>query len=179
MTLSEAKPPWLRLRIPNSGSISKVVSAILENKLHTVCGEALCPNQSECFGKGTATFLLLGPSCTRRCTFCAIDKSAVHPPDSSEPARTADAVARLQLSFCVLTMVTRDDLFDGGAEHVARTVAAIRRHCPGVGVELLISNLGGNWKALKRILSALPGVLNHNIETVPRLYPQVRPQADY
>jgi lipoyl synthase len=179
MTLSKSKPPWLRLKIPNSGSFSKVVSAIRENNLHTVCGEALCPNQMECFAKGTATFLLLGPSCTRRCTFCAVDKSTVHPPDLDEPARTAEAVARLKLTFCVLTMVTRDDLSDGGAAQVARTVAAIRRNCPGVGVELLISDLGGNWKALERILSALPEVLNHNIETVPRLYPRVRPQADY
>ncbi|MBI5602391.1 MAG: lipoyl synthase [Deltaproteobacteria bacterium] len=179
MTLSKSKPPWLRLKIPNSGSFSKVVSAIRENKLHTVCGEALCPNQMECFNKGTATFLLLGPSCTRRCTFCAVDKSAVQPPDLDEPARTAEAVARLKLTFCVLTMVTRDDLSDGGAAQVARTVAAIRRNCPGVGIELLISDLDGNWKALGTVLAALPEVLNHNIETVSGLYPRVRPQADY
>jgi lipoic acid synthetase len=133
----------------------------------------------DCFGKGTATFLLLGPGCTRRCTFCAVDKSIVHPPDLKEPARTAQAVARLGLKFCVLTMVTRDDLSDGGADHVARTVEAVRRDCPGVRVELLISDLNGNWKALEKILKVLPEVLNHNLETVPRLYPEVRPQADY
>lgn len=179
MTLSESKPPWLRQRFRDSGLMSEVLSTVRENKLHTVCGEALCPNQMECFGQGTATFLLLGPGCTRRCTFCAVDKSIVHPPDSNEPVRTAQAVARLGLKFCVLTMVTRDDLSDGGADHMARAVVAIRQNCPGVGVELLISDLGGNWKALEQILCALPEVLNHNLETVPRLYPQVRPQADY
>jgi lipoyl synthase len=179
MTLSEIKPPWLRQRIGDPGSMSKVLSVIQENKLHTVCREALCPNQLECFTRGTATFLLLGPGCTRRCTFCAVDKSIVHPPDSNEPARTAQAVSRLGLKFCVLTMVTRDDLSDGGADHMVRTVAAIRQNCPGVKVELLISDLGGNWKALEKILYAWPEVFNHNIETAPRLYPSVRPQADY
>ncbi len=179
MPLSESKPPWLRQRMRDSGSLSEVLSTVRENKLHTVCGEALCPNQLECFGRGTATFLLLGPGCTRRCTFCAVDKSTVHPPDLNEPVHTARAVARLGLKFCVLTMVTRDDLPDGGAGHIAQTVEALRRNCPGVGVELLISDLNGNWKALEKILNTLPEVLNHNLETVPRLYPAVRPQADY
>jgi lipoic acid synthetase len=133
----------------------------------------------ECFGRGTATFLLLGPSCTRRCTFCAVDKSSVHPVDPAEPGRIADAVAQLQLNFCVLTMVTRDDLSDGGARQVADTVAAIRKARPGMGIELLISDLHGNREALERVLEARPEVLNHNIETVPRLYPEVRPQADF
>jgi lipoic acid synthetase len=159
--------------------MSEVLSTVRENKLHTVCGEALCPNQMECFGRGTATFLLLGPGCTRRCTFCAVDKSTVHPPDLNEPVNTALAVARLGLKFCVLTMVTRDDLPDGGAGHIAQTVEALRRNCPGVGVELLISDLNGNWEALEKILVTLPEVLNHNLETVPRLYPTVRPQAGY
>jgi lipoic acid synthetase len=163
----------------DSGSTSEVLSTVRENKLHTVCGEALCPNQMECFSRGTATFLLLGPACTRRCTFCAVDKSTVHPPDSDEPVHTARAVARLGLKFCVLTMVTRDDLPDGGAGHIAQTVEAVRRNCPGVGVELLISDLNGNWQALEKIFNTLPEVLNHNLETVPRLYPPVRPQADY
>lgn len=179
MILSEKKPPWLRRRMPDAGSLSEVLSTVRENRLHTVCGEALCPNQMECFGRGTATFLLLGPGCTRRCTFCAVDKSTVHPPDLNEPVNTALAVARLGLKFCVLTMVTRDDLPDGGAGHIAQTVEALRRNCPGVGVELLISDLNGNWKALEKILDTLPEVLNHNLETVPRLYPTVRPQAGY
>ena len=179
MAPSESKPPWLRRRLPDPGSMPEVLSTIRENRLHTVCGEAHCPNQMECFGRGTATFLLLGPACTRRCTFCAVDKSAVRPPDVNEPDHTARAVARLGLKFCVLTMVTRDDLPDGGAGHLVQTVKALRRHCPGVGLELLISDLNGNRGALKNILDTLPEVLNHNLETVPRLYPAVRPQADY
>jgi lipoyl synthase len=144
-----------------------------------VCAEAQCPNQMECFGRGTATFLLLGPSCTRRCTFCAVDKSVVQPVDPGEPARIAKAVAQLDLGFCVLTMVTRDDLADGGAGHIVETVAAIRKERPGLGIEILISDLGGNWAAMARVLESRPDVLNHNVETVPRLYPAVRPQADY
>ena len=179
MALSGSKPAWLRRRFPPVGRSATVMAAIKDRGLHTVCEEAHCPNQLECFSRGTATFLLLGPSCTRRCTFCAVDKSHVHPPDSGEPDRTAQAVAQMDLSFCVLTMVTRDDLSDGGAGHIARSVEAIRKECPDVTVELLISDLGGNWDALETVLSTRPEVLNHNIESVPRLYPQVRPQANY
>ena len=179
MAVSTPKPSWLRRRIPASGRNATVMAAVKGRGLHTVCEEAHCPNQMECFSRGTATFLLLGPSCTRRCTFCAIDKSRIHPPDPGEPLRTAQAVAQMELSFCVVTMVTRDDLPDGGATHVARTIAAIRKECPGVGIEILISDLAGNWDALKTVLAAGPEVLNHNLETVPRLYPQVRPMADY
>ncbi len=155
------------------------MAAIKTRGLHTVCEEAHCPNQLDCFGSGTATLLLLGPSCTRRCTFCAVDKSAVLKPDPEEAQRTAEAVAQMGLKFSVVTMVTRDDLPDGGAEHVALTVRAIHETCPGVGVEVLISDLGGNWHALETVLAARPEVVNHNVETVPRLYRQVRPQADY
>ncbi len=175
----EPKPKWLRRRLPPPGLNATVRAAVEGRGLHTVCVEAQCPNQMECFGRGTATFLLLGPSCTRRCTFCAVDKSSVHPVDPAEPGRIADAVAQLQLNFCVLTMVTRDDLSDGGARQVADTVAAIRKARPGMGIELLISDLHGNREALERVLEARPEVLNHNIETVPRLYPEVRPQADF
>lgn len=173
------KPSWLRRRMPPPGQHETVRAAIQGLGLHTVCAEAQCPNQMECFGRGTATFLLLGPGCTRNCTFCAVDKSEVRPQDSHEPARIAQAVAGLALDFCVLTMVTRDDLPDGGADHIARAVAAIRRERPAMGIELLISDLGGNWGALDEVLKARPEVLNHNVETVPRLYPTVRPQADY
>lgn len=179
MAISRPKPAWLRRRLPPAGRSATVMAAIKNRGLHTVCEEAHCPNQLECFGSGTATFLLLGPSCTRRCTFCAVDKSPVHKPDPGEPARTGEAVAQMELKFCVVTMVTRDDLSDGGARHVARTVEIIHQNCPGVGVEVLISDLGGNWRALDTVLAAKPEVLNHNLETVPRLYPQVRPQADY
>jgi len=179
MAVSGSKPPWLRRRIPSPGSNAAVLAAIKGRNLHTVCEEAHCPNQMECFSRGTATFLLLGPSCTRRCTFCAVDKSCVTPPDTGEPTRTAQAVAQMGLNFCVLTMVTRDDLPDGGAGHIAKTIEAIHEVCPGVEVEVLISDLGGNWVALGEVIAAGPDVLNHNLETVPRLYSQVRPQADY
>ena len=179
MTASGPKPKWLRRRLPPPGRNATVQAAIQGGGLHTVCAEAQCPNQMECFGRGTATFLLLGPSCTRRCTFCAVDKSVVRPVDPGEPARIADAVGQLELGFCVLTMVTRDDLPDGGAGHIVETVAAIRKERPGLGIEILISDLGGNWTALSKLLESRPEVLNHNVETVPRLYPEVRPQADY
>jgi len=179
MTITTPKPPWLRKKIPAAGHNSEILATITEGALNPVCAEAKCPNQMECFSKGTATFLLLGPNCTRSCRFCAVGKHPVQPPDPEEPLRVARAVARMGVSFCVLTMVTRDDLADGGAEHVARTIAALRRECPGVGVEVLISDLAGNRTALRTVLEARPEVLNHNIETVPRLYPAVRPQADY
>ena len=179
MSISPPKPPWLRKKIPAAGLNAEILATIKEGAMHTVCAEAKCPNQMECFSKGNATFLLLGPNCTRRCRFCAVEKNPVQPPDPAEPLRTARAVARMGVEFCVLTMVTRDDLPDGGAEHIARTIRAIRRECPGVGVEMLISDLAGNRAALKTVLKAGVEVLNHNIETVPRLYPAVRPQADY
>ena len=179
MVVSGPKPSWLKRRIPASGRNATVVAAIKGRGLHTVCEEAHCPNQPECFSRGTATFLLLGPGCTRRCTFCAVDKSHIHPLDPGEPLRTAEAVAQMELKFCVVTMVTRDDLPDGGAIHVAQTVEAIRKECPGIGIEVLISDLAGNWEALETILAARPEVLNHNLETIPKLYPKVRPQADY
>jgi len=175
----QSKPKWLRRRLPPPGLNTTVQAAIQGGGLHTVCAAAQCPNQMECFGRGTATFLLLGPSCTRRCTFCAVDKSVVQPVDPGEPARIARAVSQLQLDFCVLTMVTRDDLPDGGAGHLVDTMTAIRKECPGLGIEILISDLGANWAALARVLEARPEVLNHNVETVPRLYREVRPQADY
>ncbi len=179
MSSSAPKPAWLRRRIPSPGSSATVQAALQGHGLHTVCVEAQCPNQMECFGRGTATFLLLGPHCTRRCSFCAVGKSEVQPVDAGEPERVAQAVARLELDFCVLTMVTRDDLADGGAGHVAETIAAIRREVPDLGIEVLISDLGGNRQALDGVLGARPEVLNHNVETVPRLYPRVRPLADY
>lgn len=179
MSTSEPKPKWLRRRLPPAGHNATVRAAVQGGGLHTVCAEAQCPNQMECFGRGTATFLLLGPTCTRRCTFCAVDKSTVRAVDPGEPPRIARAVTQLELDFCVLTMVTRDDLPDGGAGHIVETLAAIRKERPGLGIEVLISDLSGNRDALRRVLEASPEVLNHNVETVPRLYPTVRPQADY
>jgi lipoic acid synthetase len=179
MTTIGPKPKWLRRPIPAAGLNIAVSDTIRKQALHTVCVEAHCPNQMECYGRGEATFILLGPSCTRRCTFCAVDKTKPSPLDPSEPERTAEAVSALGLEFCVLTMVTRDDLPDGGADHIARTIQAVRNACPGIGIEVLISDLGGDPAALETVLEVKPEVLNHNVETVPSLYPQVRPQADF
>jgi len=179
VTAPKTKPAWLRRRIPAPGLQPAVSRTLKDLSLHTVCQEARCPNQMECYGRGTATFLLLGPSCTRGCAFCAVSKSPVKKPDPDEPGRVARAAAEMGLDFCVLTMVTRDDLDDGGAGHVARTIEALRLSLPGAGVEALISDLGGSGPALETVLKARPEVLNHNLETVPRLYGRVRPQADY
>lgn len=172
------KPPWLRRPLAG-GRFSATAGAVANMALHTVCQEAVCPNRGECYGRGTATFLLLGPNCTRGCTFCAVDKLAPAPVDPSEPERVARAIAELGLEYCVLTMVTRDDLPDGGAAQVAACVAAVRRRCPGVAVEVLASDLMGDADALAVVLAAGPVVFNHNVETVPRLYAAVRPQASY
>lgn len=173
------KPKWLRRPLSQGGGFAATCNTVADLGLHTVCQEAVCPNRAECYGRGTATFLLLGPHCTRNCGFCAVDHQAPSPVDPDEPDRVARAVAKLGLEFCVLTMVTRDDLPDGGAAHVAQTMAAINRHCPGVGVEVLASDLGGDEQALAALLAEGPLVFNHNLETAPRLYSQVRPQADY
>ncbi|QCQ20897.1 lipoyl synthase [Desulfoglaeba alkanexedens] len=179
MTRRVGKPPWLRVRMPATLPDSPVLERIRNRALCTVCVEAHCPNQMHCFQRGTAAFMLLGPACTRRCTFCAVEKGPVRAPDPAEPERIAQAVEEMGLSYSVLTMVTRDDLPDGGAAHVARTVEAIRKRLPDLSVEVLISDLGGNRDALRRILDAGVDVLNHNVETVARLYSKVRPQADY
>ena len=179
MTASPPRPPWLRIKLPASGCSPQVIATLKKHSLHTVCIEALCPNQMECFGKGIATFLLLGPACTRRCTFCAVDKSSVSSPDPDEPEKIARTIRQMKLLFCVLTMVTRDDLVDGGAAHIVQTVQAIRHMCSGVEIELLISDLAGSHEALETVLAAFPQVLSHNLETVPRLYSNVRPQANY
>jgi lipoic acid synthetase len=173
------KPPWLKRKLAPAGKSPEVMSSLARGGLHTVCQEAHCPNRGECFGRGEATFLLLGPACTRRCTFCAVHKQKPSPPDPQEPERVARSAREMGLKFVVLTMVSRDDLPDGGAEHVAQTIGAINRVLPGVGVEALISDLGGSGQALDQVLAAGPQVLNHNLETVPRLYPALRPQAEY
>jgi lipoic acid synthetase len=175
----QPKPPWLRRRLPAPGKSRDVNRLLSDLTLHTVCQEAMCPNQGECYGRGTATFLLLGPNCTRDCAFCAVHALPPAPPDPDEPVKIAQAVERMGLHYSVLTMVTRDDLPDGGAGHMAEAIRAIRALQPQTGVEVLISDLKGDPEALETVLQARPDVLNHNVETVPRLYPQVRPQADY
>ena len=153
---------------------------ILERmRLNTVCESAQCPNQGTCFARGTATFLLLGNICTRNCTFCAVGHGHPQPPDSEEPLRISGAVSALMISHVVITSVTRDDLPDGGASHFSATIQAIRNASPDVTVEVLIPDFGGSRQALFSVLDSRPDVLNHNLETVPRLYPRVRPQADY
>jgi lipoic acid synthetase len=156
-----------------------VESILGQEGLHTVCREAHCPNRGECHGRGEATFLLLGPDCTRACAFCAVSHKKPSAPDAGEAVRVARAAQDLGLKFVVLTMVSRDDLVDGGAAQVAAALQAIKKRLPDVGQEVLISDLGGNPHALEVVLEAEPQVLNHNLETVPRLYPAVRPQADY
>ena len=173
------KPRWLRRGLPSGPEYEKLRRLVQNGNLHTVCQEAKCPNQFECYAKGTATFMILGDRCTRNCRFCAVQHRPAGPPDPAEPERVAAAVAQLGLRYAVITSVTRDDLADGGASIFAETLAAIQRQNPDTLVEVLIPDLQGNWQALKIILQADPHVLNHNLETVPRLYPQVRPQADY
>jgi len=179
MATASPKPHWLVRRIPNPGKSRAVSDLLSDLSLRTVCQEAHCPNQGECYGQGTATFLLLGPNCTRNCTFCAVDEKDGLPADPLEPRRISEAVGRMALSYCVLTMVTRDDLVDGGAAHVAATIEAIRKRHPNVGLEALVSDFGGSKTALRTVLASIPDVLNHNLETVPRLYPSVRPMANY
>lgn len=179
MTNAPKKPHWLVRKIPHPGKAGVVSGLLSDLSLRTVCQEAHCPNQGECYGRGTATFLLLGPSCTRNCTFCAVDKEEAHPPDRFEPEHIAEAIGKMGLTYCVLTMVTRDDLRGGGAAHVATTIEAVRKKCPGVGLEVLVSDFGGSKAALHAVLASGPEVLNHNLETVPRLYPSVRPMANY
>ncbi len=173
------KPPWLKRRIPAGATYYEVQGILQEGQLHTVCQEALCPNLGECFSRGTATFLILGNRCTRGCRFCAIARGPIGPPDPEEPRRLAEAVQRMGLRYVVVTSVARDDLSDGGAGHFARAIAEIRRRDPEVRVEVLIPDFGGSVSALKTVVQARPDVLNHNLETVPRLYPGVRPGANY
>lgn len=172
-------PHWLKVRAPGGPGYLRVRGLLRRAGLHTVCEEAACPNIGECFEAGTATFLVLGDVCTRACRFCAIAGGRPQPVDREEPLRVAEAVRLLGLRHAVVTSVTRDDLPDGGAGLFAETIAAIRRLSPATGIEVLIPDLRGDWSALDTIMAAGPDVLNHNLETVPRLYRSVRPQAVY
>ena len=176
-TAQPPRPSWLVQRVA-PGSFEKVSGLLGGLGLHTVCQSAHCPNIGECFGHGTATFLILGGVCTRRCRFCAVPKGQPVPVDPGEPARVAQAVAALGLRHAVVTSVTRDDLPDGGAAHFAAVIAAIRAVC-GASVEVLTPDFGGREDNLDTVLAARPEVFNHNLETIPRLYPSVRPGADY
>ena len=175
------KPDWIRVRVQAESSRFGEIKAILrEHRLHTVCEEASCPNIGECFGKGTATFMILGELCTRRCPFCDVGHGRPLVPDSEEPQNLARTIAALKLRYVVITSVDRDDLRDGGAGHFAECIRAVREASPGTKIEILVPDFRGRLEvALTRLADALPDVLNHNLETVPRLYKQARPGADY
>ncbi len=173
------KPRWLKRSLPTGADYEKVRKMLKESKLHTVCQEARCPNLWECFSRHTATFLIMGSRCTRNCRFCAVAHGPSEPPDPGEPERVAEAVQRMELDYVVVTSVNRDDLPDGGAVFFAETIKEIRKKVPGVLVEVLIPDFQGDEDALRTVLEVRPNVLNHNIETVSRLYPSVRPDAVY
>jgi lipoic acid synthetase len=173
------KPTWLKTRLPPFEDLVKVKSILDSANLHTVCEEARCPNLGECFSKGTATLLILGRICTRNCGFCAVGHGVSAPPDEEEPEKVAQAVKKMGLHYVVITSVTRDDLPDGGASHFSRTIQAIRALDRGIKIEVLIPDFKGNLSSLDTILRKGPDVLNHNVETILRLYQEVRPQADY
>jgi len=173
------KPDWLRMKRQGGADYNDVKRLLRTSSLNTVCESANCPNRGECFNSRTATFMLLGDICTRHCTFCNIPGGKVAPVDQEEPRRVAEAVRELALKFAVVTSVNRDDLPDGGAAHFAATIRHIRRRNPDCGVEVLIPDFLGDPLALETVLTAAPEVMNHNLETVPRLYRALRPQADY
>ena len=175
-----AKPDWLRVKAPQVERIGNTANLLSDLKLNTVCQEASCPNIGECFASGTATFLIMGPGCTRACPYCDIDfDRSKRDLDPTEPDRLAEAVYRMKLKHVVITSVNRDDLDDGGASQFYKCVSEVRKKSPETTIELLIPDLCGNWLALEKILDSKPNVLNHNVETVPALYRRVRPEGNY
>ncbi|NNM59143.1 MAG: lipoyl synthase [Legionellales bacterium] len=175
------KPEWIRIRIPaNNHAVTDLKAILRENNLHTVCEEASCPNLPECFSKGTATFMIMGDICTRRCTFCDVGHGRPKPLDADEPRNLAKTIAQMKLRYVVITSVDRDDLRDGGAGHFVDCIRETRAHSPDIKIEVLVPDFRGRMDvALKIMQEALPDVFNHNIETVPRLYKPVRPGSDY
>ena len=175
----ERKPPWFKAQFPAGDRFEIVRDLVTTNELHTVCQEARCPNIGECYNSGTATFMILGDTCTRACGFCAVNSGRPEALDPLEPIRLAQAVETLGLDYAVITSVNRDDVPDGGASIFAACIRAVRHRTPSCDVEVLIPDFEGNWDALGTVLGARPVVLNHNTESVPRLYPRVRPKGDY
>ena len=171
-------PDWVKARYP-SQSVLELKKLLRRQGLHTVCEEARCPNMGVCFSRPVATFLIMGPSCTRNCGFCSVGSSKPRPLSDDEPSRLADTARSMGLKYVVITSVTRDDLEDGGAAHFAKSIKAVKEAVPGAKVEVLTPDFGGSREALLTVLAAGPDVFNHNVETAPRLYPVVRPQADY
>ncbi len=173
-------PDWIRAKSPNSPEVLRLKEVLREKKLHTVCEEASCPNLGECFGHGTATFMILGDLCTRRCPFCDVGHGKPLPPDPEEPQHLAETIAAMKLKYVVITSVDRDDLRDGGAKHFADCIRAVRELSPATKIEILTPDFRGRLDvALDELGKALPDVMNHNLETVPRLYKAARPGADY
>jgi lipoic acid synthetase len=180
MATNERKPEWLRVKLTHTKAYSEVSKLVHGQKLHTVCEEAMCPNIHECWGRHkTATFMILGETCTRACRFCAVKTGKPLPPDSDEPRRIAESVRAMQLKHAVVTMVTRDDLPDGGATIVAQTVLAIREEAPDCTVEVLVSDMGANPDSVKIIADSAPTINSHNLETVRRLTGTIRSRSDY
>ncbi len=174
------KPEWIRVKHGSGAGYNEVKRILRDNRLHTVCEEASCPNIGECFSKGTATFMILGDVCTRRCPFCDVAHGKPQPPDANEPESLARSIGLLKLRYAVITSVDRDDLRDGGARHFADCLAAIRAAAPATRLEILVPDFRGRLEtALDELAASLPDVFNHNLETVPRLYPLARPGADY
>lgn len=174
------KPAWIRIRPPLSPRVSELKELLRENRLHTVCEEASCPNLSECFSQGTATFMIMGDKCTRRCSFCDVAHGRPDPLDANEPLNLAKTVSQMQLRYVVITSVDRDDLRDGGAAHFVSCIREVRSQNPEITIEVLVPDFRGRMDVALNIMAhALPDVFNHNIETVPRLYKQARPGSDY
>ncbi len=172
-------PSWIRKKVPAPQSLREMKELLRSLRLHTVCEEAGCPNLGECFSQKTATFMILGDRCTRSCSFCGVKKENPTPPDPEEPRNIARAVEKLRLEYVVITSVTRDDLADGGASQFALTIKEIKERSDGIPIEVLVPDFNGSLAALGQIIEAGPHVLNHNLETLRRLYPEVRPGADY
>ncbi|HEY3564514.1 MAG TPA: lipoyl synthase [Casimicrobiaceae bacterium] len=174
------KPEWIRVRAPSSPRFHEIKRILREHRLHTVCEEASCPNIGECFGKGTATFMIMGDICTRRCPFCDVGHGRPLPLDADEPVNLAKTIAALKLRYVVITSVDRDDLRDGGAQHFVDCIRAVRASSPDTRIEVLVPDFRGRLdRALDILAAAPPDVMNHNLETVPRLYRQARPGSDY
>lgn len=174
------KPEWIRMKAPDSARYQEIKRVLRENNLHTVCEEASCPNIGECFSGGTATFMILGDICTRRCPFCDVAHGKPLPPDVNEPENLARTIAQMKLRYVVITSVDRDDLLDGGAQHFVDCIKAVRAQSPDIKIEILVPDFRGRLDVAMKILSAAPpDVMNHNLETIPRLYKQARPGSDY
>lgn len=177
---AQRKPEWIRMKAPDSARYQEIKRVLRDNNLHTVCEEASCPNIGECFSSGTATFMILGDICTRRCPFCDVAHGKPLPPDANEPENLARTIAQMKLKYVVITSVDRDDLLDGGAQHFVDCIKAVRAQSPHIKIEILVPDFRGRLDVAMKILNeAPPDVMNHNLETIPRLYKQARPGSDY